>query len=178
MARKGRAKALSQSEATECRVRFQNGESLSAIARDIGVSRSTVTRAIDDDGYALSGNQGARNGSKAYTIITDDMLASIKAALSDQSLSIMRVAKMFDVDRRSVRNIRDGTPRKGRVSKLTKSQVLEIIDYWNAGFRQAEIGELFGVCQTTVSGIVRGTSWRGVKSSRTSTEIVARARKD
>lgn len=166
MARKGRAKALSESEATECRQRFHGGESLSSIARAIGVSRTTVTRAVYNDDYLATGTQGNRNGRRAYTIVTDEMLAAIKVAVSDPSLSIMRIAKMFDVDRRTVRNIRDGKPRNGRVSKLTESQVIEIVEYWKAGFCQAEIGELFGVCQTTVSGIVRGTSWKGVKSSR------------
>lgn len=167
MARKGRAKALSEKEIEECRKRFDIGESLSSIARDLGVSRSTVTRAVQEETYyGGGGSQGTRNGSRAYTIVTDDMLAAIKVALADESLSIMRIARMFDVDRRTVRNIRDGKTRKGRTSKLTKDQVLEILDYWNAGFRQAEIGDLFGICQTTVSGIVRGTAWKGVKSSR------------
>lgn len=168
MARKGRARALSASEVDECRQLHKNGSSYCAIAKLLGVSRSTVTRAIERDDYGDHQSEGNRLGTKAYTIITGDMLAAIKVALADETLSIMRIAKMFDVDRRSVRNIRDGKLRPGRVSKLTEQQVVEIIDYWQAGFRQAEIGEVFGVHQATVSGIVRGTSWKGLKSRRMS----------
>lgn len=166
MARKGRARVLSADEVKACQKLVDDGHSFSSIARDVGVSRSTVQRALAAANTGDFGGKEGRKGSQYYTILTDDDRAAIKAALRDETLSIMRIAKMFNVDRRTVRNIRDGKSGEGRHTKITKEQVLEVIEYWRAGFRQAEIGELFGISQTMVSKIVVGKAWKGLKSTR------------
>lgn len=49
-------------------------------------------------------------------------------------------------------------------SKLTADEVHEIRRLWNVGkFSQREIGEIFGVIQTTISRIVLRQSWKHVK---------------
>lgn len=46
-------------------------------------------------------------------------------------------------------------------SKLNEKQVLKIMDLYKNGKRkQKEIGDMFNVTQTTVSGIVLGKSWK------------------
>ena len=75
----------------------------------------------------------------------------------------MEIAKRFNVDRRTVRNIRDGK-RRGRYSKITKEDARQIVICWKAGMRQYEIGEIYGIHQAHVSSIVRGKSWAGIKS--------------
>lgn len=163
MANKGRARLLSSEEVIDCVARFESGQSLASIANDYGVSRVTVTRAIAAAKNNDFGGE-ARKGSKYYTILSEDDREAIKVALKDDGLSIMRIAKIFNVDRKTVRNIRDGRSGKGLYSKLTKLDAEEIIQYWKAGFRQAEIGDVFGISQTQVSKVVRGISWSGVRS--------------
>lgn len=50
--------------------------------------------------------------------------------------------------------------QRGRSAKLTKSIIGRIIDnYKKNKFTQAEIGRIFGVCQSQISRIVRGKAW-------------------
>lgn len=165
MAQKGRARSLSRDEVEKCIARATAGESLSAIARDVGVARMTVTRAIrlaEQNGDY--GGTEARKGSRYYTILSEDDKSAILHALAEDKMSIMRIAKIFNVDRKTVRNLRDGN-YKGRYTKLTLSEVKEIIAFWEAGMRQHEIAGTYGIDQTHVSRIVRGKAWEGVKST-------------
>lgn len=166
MAEKGRARILSKDEVEECQNLVAAGRSFASVAREFGVSRSTVQRALESAASGDFGGDEGRQGSKYYTILTDDDRNAIKAALQDDRLSIMKIARMFNVDRRTVRNIRDGKGVGGRNKAISENQVREIIAYWEAGFRQAEIGDTFGISQTYVSAIVRGKAWRGLKASR------------
>lgn len=164
MAEKGRARSLSSEDVKKCQDRVENGESLSAIARDIGVSRMTVTRSLDLAKTGDLGGAETRKGSRYYTILSDDDRSAILAALKDESLSIMKIARIFNVDRKTVRNLRDGK-HKGRYSKITLAEAQDVVEYWQAGFRQQEIADLFGIDQTHVSKIVRGKAWAGVQST-------------
>jgi len=156
MRRRGRARVLSADEAAAVRLRALGGESLSSIARDFGVNRSTVTRALDKAAAGDFGGNG-RVGSKAYVILSPQDRVSVGLLLAEGK-SVMEVAKIFGVDRKTVRNIRDGKSGTGRETVVSDEQVAEIKQYWAAGFRQAEIGRAFGISQPFVSAIVRGKS--------------------
>lgn len=163
MARKGRARALSEAEVKEAQDLLLDGHSLSHISRVLGVNRSTVTRSLRADDPGGFGAE-PRKGSKYYTILTEEERARVRDALFKEDLSVLAVAKRFGVDRRTVRNIRDGKTSGSRYSKLTREQVLDIVERWERGERQARIGEVFGISQTQVSKIVRGQSWAGIKA--------------
>lgn len=166
MKAKGRARLLSADEVAKCKQELATGKSFTAIARDLGVSRPTVQRAMEADHNGDTAPKEGRKGSKYYTILGDDDRNAVKAALRDESLSIMKIAKMFNIDRRTVRNIRDGKSTGELNTKISKTQVEEIISYWQHGFRQQEIADTFGISQTYVSRIVRGVSWNGLRSTR------------
>ena len=169
MAQKGRARALSAEEVKECIARFDAGQSMSAIARDMGVARMTVKRSLDIAQTGDFGGAEPRRGSRYYKILTDEERSGVRFAIAEGKMSIMQIAKIFGVDRRTVRNIRDGK-QVGRFSKLSKSEAQEIVKYWESGFRQHEIADLFGIDQTHVSRIVRGKSWAGVKADARKTK--------
>lgn len=47
-------------------------------------------------------------------------------------------------------------------NKLSRNQVDEIRKlYFSGGYTQKELGEMYGVYQSTISYIVRGTKWKG-----------------
>jgi len=50
---------------------------------------------------------------------------------------------------------------KNTQSKLTKEEVLQIKNFWETkNFLQKELGEMFGVCQQTISLIVINKNWK------------------
>ena len=165
MRRRGRARLLSADEAMEVRARVLGGESLSSVARDMGVHRMTVTRTLDLVSKGDFGGAG-RKGSKAYVILSPGQRGVLKALLADGK-SVMEVSKIMGVDRKTVRNIRDGKSTKAPNgnAKLTAETAKEVLAYWKAGFRQGEIGRAYGVSQTQVSRIVRGQAWPKVTAA-------------
>lgn len=64
---------------------------------------------------------------------------------------------------------RHGTTCRGESdgnSKLTASQVRQIIAHCQAGQRQKDVAQLFGISQSQVSNIVRGASWSHLNLGR------------
>lgn len=162
MALKGRARALTSDEVMEILDKTAKGATQSALAREYGVSRSTIDKTLKTAATGDYGGAFGARGSKSYTILPEEHREEVRRLAREGRLSVMEIAKRFHIDRKTVRNLRDGKDI-GRYSKLTKEEVLQIIICWEAGLRQQQIADLYGIDQTHVSRIVRGTSWAGVK---------------
>jgi len=65
-----------------------------------------------------------------------------------------------------VRRGRALTGERNPQAKLTEEQVVEIRHLCASGLLQREVAALFGITQTTVSGIVQGKKWKHVGGAR------------
>lgn len=72
---------------------------------------------------------------------------------------------MCDRDSKGRGVIPDNSGENHGLSKLSKKQVLEIIDKRARGFTTVAIAKEFGVARTTISGIVCGRRWQSALCS-------------
>lgn len=107
MERKGRARVLTADSVHHAILWARAGMSHARIAARFGVDRMTVTRAIRN---AEKGDYGPFKSSSAppgrYTKVSEGHRRAILGLLANGE-SVSAVAEMFDVDRKTVRNIRD-----------------------------------------------------------------------
>jgi transposase-like protein len=155
---KGRARLLSASQTGEAISRREQGQSVAAIARYLGVSRKTIDRALK---MAEAGDIGGVGRSQigSYVVLTEAQREEVKATLAQPYVSVMAVAKRFGIDRRTARNIRDGksgSMASARAARraLTAEETDQIRSV--NGISQQRLGELYSVAQTTISRVRLG----------------------
>jgi DNA-binding NarL/FixJ family response regulator len=161
MAQKARARLLTAEQVKEVVARLESGWSQGMLARAFNVSRSVIQAAIK---RAASGDYGTASSSgivPKYTKLSDNDRQKIIALLADGK-DVSTIAREFNVDRKTVRNIRDavatGRPMYGRrnpQAKLTDEIVAEAKRLYAEGHSQQAIAERLGLDQTTISRAVR-----------------------
>lgn len=108
MERKGRARILSVEQIKLGRQMLATGASQTKVSAFFGVSRSTlalsIKRSENRDEAPFQGNGGGN--SPRYTKLTDEDKRMILKALSTEE-KVSAIARMFNCDRKTIRNIRD-----------------------------------------------------------------------
>lgn len=106
MKSKGRARILTSNQVKEVLGLLDSGYSQTVVGRMFGVSRSTIADAIAAAARGdFGGTVGAQPTGKYVKLSCaqrDDIIARLKA-----SEPIISIARSYDIDRRTVRNIRD-----------------------------------------------------------------------
>jgi DNA-binding CsgD family transcriptional regulator len=105
--RKGRARALTASQARELLQDLQAGMFQPEVAAKYGVSRSTVQNTVKlAKNHGFGGDQPAKNVKK-YVRLTDRQIIEIVCLLHQEKVAINWIAGQYNIDRKTVRNIRD-----------------------------------------------------------------------
>ena len=171
---------LTKEDVLEIVARCRKGELHISVARDFPVTSAMVGRIMNGLNWSqVTGIEPHKTGYAKGEAVSSAKLTR------DQVLEIVRrceagerygsVARDFPVKRGQVANIMQGKhwahvtgiersrrqPRGEDVlgSKLTESDVLEIVRRYEAGDTQTEIARDFPVRQSQVSNILKGKSW-------------------
>lgn len=105
--RKGRARSLTEAQARELVADMESGMFQSEAAIKYGVSRSTIQntlRLVKSAGFG--GNHTAKN-LKKYIRLSDRQIIEIVCLLHAGEIPILTIAERYNVDRKTIRNIRD-----------------------------------------------------------------------
>lgn len=107
MKRKGRARVLSETQVKEVLSDLASGMLQTEVAAKFAVSRSTVQAVV----YAArngdyGGVESAKNVKK-YVRLSDKSIIEIVCLLHKGEASVLEIAERYNVDRKTVRNIRD-----------------------------------------------------------------------
>jgi transposase len=107
MKRKGRARVLSETQVKEVLADLESGMLQTEVAAKFGVARSTIQNVV----YAAregdyGGVEPAKN-IKKYVRLSDANIIEIVCLLHKGEMPILDIAEKYNVDRKTVRNIRD-----------------------------------------------------------------------
>lgn len=105
--RKGRARSLTAEQASELVADLESGMLQTEAAAKYGVARSTVQNTLKlVKKHGFGGDHTAKNVKK-YVRLTDRQLIEIVCLLHQKEVAIIWIANQYNVDRKTIRNIRE-----------------------------------------------------------------------